>query len=71
MNNDQLRGHSFKIANPNHWRTTLKVTLFAIRVTDIWNSLPENNMVTVPTITTFKTYYDRHLIWMTSLGGGI
>ncbi|KAK3871968.1 hypothetical protein Pcinc_022917 [Petrolisthes cinctipes] len=60
LNTNNLRGHSLKLAKPDHWRTTLKGNWFAIRVIDQWNSLPEN-IVTAPTIATFKARYDRHL----------
>ena len=58
-NNNGLRGHSLKLRKPDHWRTTLKGNWFAIRVIDPWNALPEN-VVTAPTIATFKARYDRH-----------
>ena len=59
LNTNNLRGHSLKLAKPDHWRTTLKGSWFAIRVIDKWNALPES-VVTAPTIATFKVRYDRH-----------
>lgn len=60
LSNRNLRGHSLKLAKPDHWRSNLKGHWFAIRVIDKWNALPES-VVTAPTIATFKARYDRHL----------
>ena len=59
-NSNNLRGHSLKLAKPDHWRTSLKGNWFAIRTIDKWNTLPES-VVTAPTIATFKERYDRHI----------
>lgn len=60
LNTNNLRGHSLKLAKPDHCRTNLKGNWFAIRVVNNWNALPES-VVTAPTIATFKARYDRHL----------
>ncbi|KAK3884088.1 hypothetical protein Pcinc_011624 [Petrolisthes cinctipes] len=59
LNTNNLRGHSLKLAKPDHWRTTLRGNWFAIRVIDKWNALPES-VVTAPSIAAFKFRYDRH-----------
>ena len=60
LNANHLLGHSMKLSKPNHWRTTMKGNWFALRVIHPWNALPEN-IVTAPSLATFKTRYDRHL----------
>ncbi len=60
LNTNNLRGHSLKLAKPDHWRTTLKGNWFSIRVIDKWNTLPER-VVTARTVATFKNRYDRHI----------
>lgn len=59
-NTNHLRGHSMKLKKPEHWRTTMKGNWFALRVINPWNALPEN-IVTAPSIATFKSRYDRHV----------
>lgn len=59
LSNNNLRGHSLKLARPDHWRTNTKGNWFAIRTIDPWNALPEQ-VVTAPTISAFKARYDRH-----------
>ncbi len=54
-----LRGHSLKLAKPDHWRTSLRGNSFALRVINDWNALPES-VVSSPTIATFKSRYDKH-----------
>ena len=59
LNTNGLRGHTFKLLKPHHWRTTLKDNWFSIRVTNHWNAHNES-VVTAPTIATFKARYDTH-----------
>lgn len=59
-NTHRLRGHSYKLSKPDHWRTTMKGNWFAIRVIDPWNKLSDN-VVSAPSIASFKSRYDRHL----------
>ncbi|XP_076055284.1 uncharacterized protein LOC143033681 [Oratosquilla oratoria] len=54
-----LRGHSYKLVVPDHWRTSLKGNWFTIRTLREWNHLPDH-VVTAPSVSTFKTRYDRH-----------
>ena len=48
----QLRGHTLKLEK-QHCRTKLRQSFFANRVVDDWNSTP-NDIVTAPTLTSFK-----------------
>ncbi len=52
------RGHSLKLLKPRLNRTLLQHS-FAHRIVPIWNNLPEE-VVTAPTLNTFKNRIDRH-----------
>ncbi|XP_076038459.1 uncharacterized protein LOC143023741 [Oratosquilla oratoria] len=65
-----LRGHSYKLVVPDHWRTSLKGNWFTIRTLREWNHLPDN-VVTAPSVSTFKTRYDRHKGYEQSNTGAI
>ncbi len=52
------RGHSLKLLKPRLIRT-LRQHSFAHRIVALWNDLPEE-VVTAPTLNTFKNRLDRH-----------
>ena len=60
LSHNNLRGHSFKLARPNHWRTSIKGNWFSIRCIEPWNKRPES-VVTAPNIVTFRARYDKHM----------
>ena len=53
-----VRGHSLKLAK-NHHRLQIRGNFFSERVINVWNSLPDN-VVTAPTVNTFKSRLDSH-----------
>ena len=55
------RGHSLKLFLERP-RTNVRKESFSLRVTRLWNGLPEV-VVTAPSINSFKTRLDRH--WST------
>ena len=59
-NTSNLRGHSLKLAKPDHWRTNVKGNWFAIKVINDWNSLSEQ-VVTTTTPASFESRYDKHI----------
>ena len=52
------RGHPFKLY-PQQARTSLRKNSFALRVVDVWNSLP-SYVVTSKTVNTFKNRLDKY-----------
>ena len=52
------RGHSLKLFL-EHGRTNIRKENFSLRVTRLWNDLPEV-VVTAPSVNSFKNRLDRH-----------
>jgi hypothetical protein len=55
----KTRGHGFKLLK-RHCRSELRSDFFSMRVVNLWNSLPDN-VVTAPTLNTFKNRIDKTL----------
>ena len=54
------RGHYWKLEKREHINSQVRQGWFAIRVVNPWNRLPEN-VVSAPSIKTFKTRLDEFL----------
>ena len=58
LNTNTTRGHSWKLDKPRAY-TKLRQLSFSYRVIDVWNSLPEE-VVLSPSINSFKKALERH-----------
>ena len=61
LNTGQLRGNTLKLRK-EQVATTVRQVYLSNRVFEAWNSLPEN-VVSAPSISTFKSRLDRHRGW--------